>query len=162
VQYAWFSAPNFSSALCNPVIIDADPDNSGVYTVVVTVNGCPSAPVSTNVTVLDRPGKPVLAQASPVCLDDPDAQLILSIIPSSATPGAEYLWFHETLGQIGGPATSLILTLTDLSIFSPGVNNFYVVAQANDCQSLPSSSISVTFSAIPSNTANAGPDQNIC
>lgn len=162
VQYAWFKAPGFSSALCNPVIPDAELNNSGTYTVVVTVNGCPSATASTNVVVLDRPNKPVLAQTGPVCLDDPDAQLVLSITPASASPGATYLWYHESLGQIGGPTSSLVFTLTDLSGFPTGVNNFYVVAQFDVCQSEPSNPISVTFSQIPANTANAGPDQEIC
>ncbi|MFZ2897274.1 MAG: gliding motility-associated C-terminal domain-containing protein [Saprospiraceae bacterium] len=162
VQYAWFKPPSFSSALCNPVIPDAELDNAGSYSVVVTVNGCPSAPATTNVVVLDRPGKPVLAQASPVCLDDPDAQLVLSIVPASATPGATYLWYHEGLGLIGGPTTSLVLSLSDLSNFPAGTNNFYVIAQFDICQSAPSNPISVVFSEIPPNGANAGPDQNVC
>lgn len=162
VQYAWFSPPSFSSALCNPVIPDAELNNAGTYSVVVTLNGCPSAPATTNVVVLARPGKPVLAQASPVCLDAPDAQLVLSIVPSSATPGATYLWYHEGLGLIGGPSSSLVLSLTDLSNFSAGVNNFYVIAQFDFCQSAPSNPVSVVFSEIPPNGANAGPDQNVC
>jgi len=162
VQYAWYKAPDFSSALCNPVIPDAELDNSGIYTVVVTVNGCPSEVASTNVMVLDRPAKPALAPADPVCLDDPEAQLVLSILPGSATPGATYLWYHQGLGLVGGPSSSLILVLSDLGGFSVGPNNFFVVAQLGICQSAPSNPITVLFSDIPSNTANAGPDQNIC
>lgn len=162
VQYAWFKAPDFSSGICNPVIPDSETDNAGIYTVVVTVEGCSSATASTNVLVLDRPDKPTLAQAGAICLDDPDAQLVLSIVPSSATPGATYLWYHEGLGLIGGPSPSLILSINDLGGFSPGFNNFYVVAQFDFCESLPSNPISVLFSEIPPNTANAGPDQNVC
>ncbi|MBK7408643.1 MAG: gliding motility-associated C-terminal domain-containing protein [Saprospirales bacterium] len=162
VQYSWYKAPNFSSGLCNPVIPDAETNNSGTYTVVVSVNGCTSATASTNVVVLNRPNKPVLAQASPVCLDDPDAKLVLSITPASATQGATYLWYHDGLGLIGGPTSSLILVLNDLSNFPVGVNNFYVIAQFDICQSAPSNPISVTFSEIPSNAANAGPDQDVC
>ena len=162
VQYSWYKAPNFSSALCNPVIPDAEVNNGGTYTVVVTVNGCTSATASTNVVVLDRPNKPVLAQANPICLDDPDAQLVLSITPASSTQGATYLWYHEALGLIGGPSTSLVLVLSDLSGFPTGVNNFYAVAQFDFCASPPSNPISVNFSEIPPNSANAGPDQDIC
>jgi gliding motility-associated-like protein len=161
-SFSWFKAPDFSSSLCQPVILDAEVDNGGIYEINVTVNGCTSATGTVNVIVYEQPTKPILNSSGNVCLDDPDAELILSITPSSSTPGASYTWYHTDLGQIAGPSTSLVQIITDFSAFSAGSNGFYVIAEKNECTSAPSNTLLVTFNNIPPNQANAGMDMQVC
>ena len=53
--YAWTGPNNFNSSLQNPVIANATPVLNGIYTLVVSVNGCSSQPATVSVTVLPGP-----------------------------------------------------------------------------------------------------------
>lgn len=160
--YAWLG-PGFSSSVCNPIVPNANDVNEGTYSVVVTVNGCPSQIASTNVIINDVPNLPVISNSGAVCIDDPDAELILTISPGTATPGAQYTWYNAANNQvIGGPTPALVFILNDFDGFSAGNQTFYAVATLNGCASSPSIPTSVMFNAIPPNMANAGPDVNSC
>jgi gliding motility-associated-like protein len=51
--YEWWGPDNFSSTDQNPVILSALEINAGDYVLIVSANGCFSAPAMVNVTVLD-------------------------------------------------------------------------------------------------------------
>jgi gliding motility-associated-like protein len=65
--YSWSGPNGFTSTTQNPTITNATTANSGTYTLVVTVNGCPSAPVTVNVIVSAPPGTPTASSNSPIC-----------------------------------------------------------------------------------------------
>ncbi len=49
--YAWTGPAGFTSNEQNPVISDVDMTNAGTYQLIITVNGSPSDPVETHVTI---------------------------------------------------------------------------------------------------------------
>lgn len=58
-SYAWTGPNSYSANTQNPTIASAANTNNGIYNLVVTQNGCPSLPGSTQVTVLSCPGPAV-------------------------------------------------------------------------------------------------------
>ena len=157
--YAW-TGP-VTSALCNPVIPNATEDLEGTYFITVTVNGCVSETQSTFVQVDPKPATPILESTGSVCLDDPDAELILTIV-GGTTPGADYIWYNDALPEPIDTTSNILLVISDFSGFPPGPNTFYVEAVKDDCRSENSLPVEVNFDEIPMNTANAGVDINAC
>lgn len=59
VTYSWTGPNGFSNTAQNPSIAAATNANSGIYSLVVTQNGCASAPGTTQVSVINCPGPQV-------------------------------------------------------------------------------------------------------
>ena len=57
VSYTWLG-PGFAAVSASPVIMNAQPYNSGTYTVIATKNGCNSEPTTTTVAVTNPGGIP--------------------------------------------------------------------------------------------------------
>ncbi len=85
-SYSWTGPKGFTSALQNPVIPSAAPENSGIYSVIASANGCSSPASSITVLVNQAPPKPVLSSNSPVCSGS------LIQLTCTAYPGAAYQW----------------------------------------------------------------------
>ncbi len=68
ITYEW-TGPNgyISTSQFPSAITNASPVNSGVYKLVVSRFGCPSAPAFVSVTVLPKPGRPEISNTGPVC-----------------------------------------------------------------------------------------------
>ena len=161
VEYQWTGPAGISSSICNPIVGPATTNNTGTYTGLITVNGCQSTTVSTNVIVNEAPSVPVVSNSGAVCLGDDEAELTLFIQPASATPGATYSWFNNGL-PLGTSGGALVFTVTDFSDFTPGLNTITAVAELNTCESSPSVPTSVQLDTIPANNADAGLDQFTC
>jgi hypothetical protein len=84
--YSWTGPNAFASALQNPSIANAQPVNSGTYSLTVTVAGCTSAVGTVSVTVSPKPSTPVPTSNSPICAND-----TLKLFTASV-PGATYSW----------------------------------------------------------------------
>ena len=85
--YMW-TGPNLASNEQNPVIVNAQPDDSGVYEVKVTdQNGCMDV-AQTIVTVHENPTV-TASSNSPICAGD---TLRLFAVPSGVNPGFTYKW----------------------------------------------------------------------
>ncbi len=162
--YTWTGPTGFSASVYNPAIFNASEDDEGAYSVQVIVEGCPStfsAPI--NVMVNPTPNPPSVTDNGPVCIDNPGANLILSVSPADAIPGASYTWYNAQLNiQVGGPTTALNTTLVDFSNYSEGVYDFYVVVELNGCPAVSSVPTTVTMNEIPNNQAFAGDDIQVC
>ncbi len=65
--YAWTGPNGFSAATQNATVPNVQPIYSGMYSLVVTQNGCSSSPVTTNVVVNQLPAIPVLSANAPLC-----------------------------------------------------------------------------------------------
>ncbi len=162
ISFQWTGPAQFNATVCNPIIAPAMTENTGTYVLVVTLNGCTSAPVSTNVVVKPMPDLPLALNNGPICMDDPNAELILQVDPNSATAGASYQWYDSNQLPIGPPTASLLYNITDFSSYSEGSYDFYVVAVLDGCESSFSIPTTVDFSQIPANQADAGPDFFTC
>jgi gliding motility-associated-like protein len=91
--FDWTGPLGFTDVLQYPTIDPAITANSGTYTVVVNLNGCPSLPTSITVVVDSTPEVPVVTTNSPgppgntICEDD-----TLTFSSFTATAGATYSW----------------------------------------------------------------------
>lgn len=86
-SYQWTGPNGFDSKLSSPIIDSVRLNQSGIYSVNITVDGCVSNDRSVNVTVIPEPAKPQINSNSPLCLNDP--------LQLTATAGANasFRWF---------------------------------------------------------------------
>ena len=162
-EYCWTGPNGFTAGVQNPVIFPVTASNAGAYQVVVKLNGCASdASDPFLVGVTESPDSPSITSNGPICLDDPSAELTLSI-DGASTPGATYEWFDQFDNSIGASGIAPSLTITDFSAYGPGDFTFYVVCDINGCTTAPSVPVIVTFDQIPAGqVADAGPDLTVC
>jgi gliding motility-associated-like protein len=85
-DYSWTGPNAFTSNVQNPTINNATLANAGVYSVVATVNGCPSAVGTVNVNMNQQPSTPTAGSNSPICLGND-----INLTTTSAV-GANYSW----------------------------------------------------------------------
>jgi gliding motility-associated-like protein len=84
--YAWSGPNSFSASTQNASVSNAALANGGTYSVIATVNGCPSSAGTTVVTVNPTPATPVPTSNSPLC---EGSTINLSV---TAVGGATYSW----------------------------------------------------------------------
>src|SRR5205085_3844416 len=82
----WTGPNSFSSSQQNPTRSNATTADAGTYSVVITVNGCPSAAGTTNVVVNATPAAPIATNGGPYC----EGATIALFTP--AVTGATYAW----------------------------------------------------------------------
>ncbi len=133
--YTWSGPAGFTSTQQNPIITNAQLTNDGDYTVVVD-NGCSSAPVTVNVTVLDAPDAPIVSSNSPVC----DGDDIL--LESNTVLGATYSW----TGPDGFTSALEDPIISPSTLLQSG--NYDLMITVAGCPS-PSTSVSVLVNPIP-------------
>ncbi len=164
--YSWSGPDGFGNGINvhNPVINNAVLTEAGTYRVAVEVEGCLSDTITTMVEVRERPQVPMISHEAPICLDDPDAVLVLDIDTLSAVPGAMYTWSTNSGSTIiGGPAADLRLELIDFTEFEDsGVFQIFAQAEVDGCTSALSDPTLVQFDTIPINIAFAGIDTTVC
>lgn len=91
--FAWSGPLGFTSTLQYPSISPAITSNSGTYSVVVTLAGCPSQIVTISAVVDSTPEVPVVSTNSPgppgatICQED-----TLLLFANSGTAGVSYSW----------------------------------------------------------------------
>lgn len=146
--YAWTHASSgYTSSAEDPVIASAVTANSGFYSMIVTVNGCQSAPGTTNVIVNTTPGAPSPSSNSPVCAGSPIN------FTTTLVSGANYSW--------SGPNgfTSVLPNPVISSAASINAGTYQLYVTVNNCQS-PSSSTSVVVNPVA--VVDAGPNRTSC
>lgn len=132
-SYYWTGPNGFSSSLQNPVIPNAGAAANGLYSLVVTVNGCSAAPISTNATVNASPQTPTISSNSPVCLN---STLTLS---ASTVAGASYSWS----GPNSFTASSQNPSLANVSLAAGGWYTVTALVSSTGCSSSDTDSISI-------------------
>ncbi len=126
VVYNWTGPGGFTSSDQIP-FIQAQTALPGTYTLVVTVNGCDSAPASTDVALLTAP----IATASnngPACGGN------IQLFATSDQPGATYQWFGP--GITGATVSQQNPILTGMNAQS---GEYTVLVTVGSCPSLPAS-----------------------
>lgn len=164
-DYNWTGPSGFTADVFNPIIENADSVmHSGTYNVSVNNLGCESDTVSVDVIVRNRPATPLISHDAPICLDNPQAVLTLSIDTASAVSGADYTWFaNNGITPLDDASPDLFYELIDFDQFEEGgAFAFFARAELDGCFSALSSPTIVQFDTIPVNLAFAGRDTTVC
>ncbi|MCS6904918.1 MAG: T9SS type A sorting domain-containing protein [Bacteroidia bacterium] len=123
-NYQWIGPSNFSSNLQNPSITNVDATNSGIYTVVATVEGC-TAQATTRLEVRPTPEVVSIGSNSPVC----HSRALLLTAMANSSEATSYLWS----GPNGFSATGSFVSHSRADWAYQGT--YSVVAIANGCTS---------------------------
>lgn len=146
--YAWTGPNTFSSTLQNPTRNTVVLADSGTYSVVATINGCPGPAGSTTVVINGIPATSTAGSNSPICeLEDLN-------LTATAVPGATYAW----TGPNGFTSTSQNPTIN----LTPAANagTYTVTATVSGCSST-STNTTVTVNAAPA-TPVLGSNSPLC
>jgi len=132
--YQWTGPNGFTSTLPNPLIAQAAPSISGIYSVTVTVNGCTSPAATVNVLVNPLP-QFTISGTTLLC----DGQSsILSVVPGNfAGANATYAWFES--GQPMG------ITTSGIEVFATGT--YEVTVTLNGCSATESITVEPNLNA---------------
>lgn len=65
--YAWTGPNGFTSTDQNPLIVNSEVSDSGLYSLKITVNGCPSEPATYSVDVVPPPSAGLDGTSAPIC-----------------------------------------------------------------------------------------------
>jgi len=135
-SYEWFGPGSFSSAACNPIIVNANPGlHTGTYSVRKQVDGCWSEVSTFNIEVKEKPNMPTALNIGPFCADTED--VILSVSNNSATPGAVYTWYDINNVPLNNGTPALNFAVPNASALGDGSFPFYVIASLDGCESTP-------------------------
>ncbi|MBK9736141.1 MAG: hypothetical protein IPO92_14760 [Saprospiraceae bacterium] len=126
--YKWTSANGFMSDNKNPLITNISEKDTGLYTLIVYNNGCPSTPLSTQVSFIITPQKTSLLSDEFYCSGD-----TIKITALNPITSAEYIW-SSPLGQVVTNQSFLIIP--NSSVINSGAYN--VSVKQNGCISLAS------------------------
>lgn len=135
ITYMWSGPDGFTStSQFPPVFNNVTEAKDGIYTLIITNNGCASEPAITIVNILDRPPGPIISnttsQFNPACVGDS------IILVTNVTGGTSYEW-------TGGPLLTTFVTDTNFLVINNATvglhsGNWKVVVYDNVCPSEPS------------------------
>ena len=160
--YEWFGPGSFGSAVCNPIIVNADTAlHAGTYSIRKQVDGCWSDVETINIIVKKKPALPTAFNTGPYCADTEN--VTLSVTTGSGTPGATYTWYDSDSGmQLGNNTPALNFPIPNAGTYNDGEFRFHVIADLDGCKSAASFETEVTINTIPANIAEAGPHVDAC
>jgi uncharacterized repeat protein (TIGR01451 family) len=130
-SYSWSGPDGFTSTAQNPSILIGRADNAGVYSVIVTQNGCTAA---ANTTVVLSTSGPVIACNSPVCVGN--------TLNLSASSGTSYTW--------SGPGTFSSTTTQNPTVtgLAAGAHTFAVTVTGGGCSGNTTKNITINASPV--------------
>ena len=154
--YLWTGPNGYTSILQSPDITNVTAASSGAYTLVVTVNGCSSLPVTTQVAV----DEPPVADAGPdqvVCIASPNVFLAGKITGGTTTG----IWTTSGTGTFSPSSNDLNAQyLTTAADKAAGSVVLTLTSTSEDDCNIATSSMTVRFGPLPAVTA--GPNQDVC
>lgn len=151
VTYAWTGPNGFTSTLQNPTIAGATVAATGVYSLVVSKNGCSSNSITTAVTVNAIPTTPTAGSNSPVC-----AGSALNLTSNTTFTGAvTYNW----TGPNGFTSTTQNPTINNVTVSEVG--NYVVSVESQGCSSA-NASVTVVVNPIPVIAGSSSVNPSAC
>lgn len=155
----WTGPCGFETFNCSPApISDATLCNSGIYTLVTTLNGCPSLPATVAVTVISQPVQPFISNSTGQ--NTPACQGSTLTLTSTAVQGAvSYLWTTPTFTTISS-ATN-VLTIPSATI-GQHAGQWTVQAIGNPCSSEVSPPVTVYIVTPPEAVSAAANPTQVC
>jgi gliding motility-associated-like protein len=147
--YNWWGPNSFSSTQQNPVILNAQAINAGIYYVTMTVANCTSDTASTTVIINATPATPVATSNSPVCTGN-DINLF-----SSTVSGATYTWSgpNSFSSNLQNPV------ITNAQAINAG--DYILTVSINNCASA-ADTVTVTVNETPVIADTAHTDPTVC
>jgi len=147
--YSWTGPNGFTSTLQNPTITHVTQSDSGVYSVVAYLNGCPSnAPGTVDVVITTIP-TPVLSNNGPLCAGD-----TLKLNSSTIPGGGAYLW----TGPNGFSSSAQDPVIPHVIDADSGI--YYVVAVIKGCFNSDTATTLVVIN--PNPTVTIGSNSPVC
>lgn len=143
-SFQWSGPNGFTANTPYPqVIVNAKPLNSGIYTLIVSSNGCESSPVNTVVNVKSKPSTPLISAIGRDC-EGSTINLATNIIGVSS-----YVWIKPDFSEEA--TQNNLLVLNGLNDSSRG--EWRVAAIKDGCRSENSLPISLKVNSKPVVTA---------
>lgn len=158
--YSWTGPAGFSSASQNPDVTNVTTANAGVYTLIVSVNGCTSQPATVNAIV----DLPPVASAGPDQIACPSTTAVT--LTGSVTGGTFNTGVWTTAGTgtfTGGGNSTTVLTgqyFPSAQDISNGSVTLTLASTSNDDCNISTSTMTIKFQLLQAVTA--GPNQSIC
>jgi hypothetical protein len=146
-SYLWLGPNGFSSNLSNPSRPNSNSGMAGVYTVIVTRQGCGSATSTTTVVVNPGAGTITGGSNSPIC-----AGQTLNLSVTNIT-GATYTWY----GPNGFSSTSRTPSITNATSAASG--GYYVIVSVPGCGNVY---FQLGVQVNPAPTAQASSNSPLC
>ena len=141
-SYEWTGPNGFTSTDSVIVFENANATINGDYTVVITLNGCPTTLGPATIQLSQRPATPsVNANNEQVCSGD---DLILNTPPATGD-AITYEWTLETDSTTTVIATTDEPTLTIEDFQEGNVGNYSVVVKDGTCASEPSEPVAISL-----------------
>lgn len=146
-KYTWSGPNGFSDTLQNPTRTSLSLSDGGTYSVVATLNGCPSQVSTTNVVITTNTPAPAAGGNGPLC---PGQDLQLT---ASAIPGATYNW----TGPKNFSSNSQNPLVTNINDSNAGL--YSVTATTSACGTSTAATVSLVVNTLPQapNLGNNGP-----
>ncbi len=138
ISWNWAGPDGFTSNQQNPVINNAQPINSGNYSVSITLNNCTSPSAQVNAIVYPRPAAPTVDPVASTCLKS-NLELFAS---TSFAGGVSWNW----TGPNGFTSTQQNPVISNTTAATAGNYQVTVTSDAGSCVSPPSAT---TVSIIP-------------
>ncbi|MEC4004538.1 gliding motility-associated C-terminal domain-containing protein [Flavobacterium sp. SUN052] len=146
-SYQWTGPNGFSSSLQNPIIVNSAIENSGIYTVKVTLNGCES---SSTIAINVKPKPEFLINA--VCINGSFTVTINPNQNSFVSENATYLWSGPN--GFSSSTNPINITGQPIGIYSVNVTN------SDGCSVSQSINIANTQCTIPKGISPNGDGLN--
>ena len=145
--YNWSGPNGFSSTLQNPSISNVSSSAAGNYTTTISVNGCTSSAITTNV-VLNTPPSVTITASGPTSFINGGSVTLSSV----AISGANYQWYNG-LNPIAGATTNAYIATQ--------AGNYTLSVTLNACVAM-SNAINVSILGAPTATITANGSTTIC
>ncbi|MBK9013344.1 MAG: gliding motility-associated C-terminal domain-containing protein [Saprospiraceae bacterium] len=155
----WTGPCGYESFSCSPApIVGATLCNSGIYTLVVSKNGCPSVPATVAVTVVSQPAQPFISnstsQGTPACQGT-----TLTLTSTNVAGAVSYLWTTPTFSTIN--TSTNVLTIPSANI-AQHAGQWTVQAIGNPCVSVVSPPVTVYIVLPPEAVSAAANPTQVC
>ncbi|MEM8906249.1 MAG: gliding motility-associated C-terminal domain-containing protein, partial [Bacteroidota bacterium] len=149
ISYQWTGPNGFSSTAQNPAAITAGSVDAGIYSLIITADGCPSDAATTTVNVADAPTTPIISISSGLVCVGETVNLTTNII------GADlYTWVAPDFTQVTTTVPSLALN----NVTTTDAGNYTVFVNSNGCDSGMSDPVALFVESIATVQAvNNGP-----
>ena len=152
--YTWFGPNGFSSNLPSPAINNLSLSDTGMYILIIEVDGCSSTQVQTQVYINESPDTPVSDNDGPFCTN-----MEIRLFVPFPDPEVIYNWFRASNNALVGTGPELIIASGNAS----DAGGYFVVAEdENNCESAASNITEVIVNEESAANAFAGEDDIVC
>gem|GEM_PF-4627806 len=152
-EYLWTGPNNFTSTSQNIEIENVTVEESGLYTLVVIVDGCESEMASANLYIESTPEAPEVFSTDSACEDSDVALRVLN-----PNPELLYRWFR--LADNAEVGEGAVLMLSNVTMADEG--EYYVIGNSANCVSEPSNTTNLEVAQPSTTIANVGDDLVVC